>query len=485
MFLVTFLGHQGWLLSSRETHIMADPLLDDTFGACREAGLFVYPPREINCEKAPAVSALFISHEHEDHFQIASLARIDKRIPLLLSARCSRAARAAAEMMGFTVRCLDAGESVTVGDLELRTLDAPNVTAHDTEWDVLPYVVSHKDGDGSFLSYVDLPPPYDYAAAKAGGRDISLITRANNHTSPHVLNNWQTPPVGAVEVLAELAGELRASGRNAGRPLATVASGGGWSFSGALEHLNRSFFPSDNLSLAEGLRSSWARLEERFLAPLPGETLMLEDGVIRERAPTFHSFLKCRDRAAWPDRRYDARQPRVTTTVPLFAGRQHDGGTLRELRAALRAFARFMAGGSLFMGLTRLGRAELGSHIRRYGLFVQTNDRGEGELLEYDPSAADFVEASREAGDYAAGGMCWAGDLLMVLAGRTTAAALTFGHMVEWVRCPTRSPGDLSIQTDLWRYAHPLTMPEEFLEQYRTSVAALDRPAPVVRSTHV
>src|SRR5262245_2653837 len=101
MFKVTFLGHQGWILRAGTTTLLVDPLLTKQFTAPPYSHASVFPPRVIEHEKFPPVSAVFVTHEHDDHFQVVSLNRLDRKIPLLLSARMSMASETAVRHMGF------------------------------------------------------------------------------------------------------------------------------------------------------------------------------------------------------------------------------------------------------------------------------------------------------------------------------------------------------------------------------------------------
>ena len=92
MFEATFLGHQGWLFTSGDTRLLVDPLLRESFCDAGKVGR-VFPPRRFDFERFPAVDAVFFSHEHDDHFAIATLQRLERRIPVFLSSRSSQAAR--------------------------------------------------------------------------------------------------------------------------------------------------------------------------------------------------------------------------------------------------------------------------------------------------------------------------------------------------------------------------------------------------------
>ena len=82
MFRATFLGHHGWVYASDSARILVDPLFRDRFGFTDSVELRVYPPRTLDLDSFPAIDAIFLTHEHEGHFDIASLNLLDRNIPI-------------------------------------------------------------------------------------------------------------------------------------------------------------------------------------------------------------------------------------------------------------------------------------------------------------------------------------------------------------------------------------------------------------------
>ncbi len=156
MFSVTFIGHQGWLFQTERTSLLVDPLLCEEFGQAHALGYRVYPPRTLKLEEFPAISAVVLTHEHDDHFDIPSLHKLDRRIPIFLSARSSSAAVAILRQMGFSVQPLRPGIPLGVGDLEMLPLCGDHIhTNSSDEWDTLPFLIRDTGGSGSFFSMVD------------------------------------------------------------------------------------------------------------------------------------------------------------------------------------------------------------------------------------------------------------------------------------------------------------------------------------------
>src|SRR5438128_2720066 len=118
MFSTTFLGHQGWMFRSGRACLLVDPLLCEEFGHAHALAYRVCPPRILQLDGFPRVDAVVLTHEHDDHFDIPSLARLDRRIPIFLSARSSIAAYKILSEMGFQVHPLLPGRPLQIIDLE-------------------------------------------------------------------------------------------------------------------------------------------------------------------------------------------------------------------------------------------------------------------------------------------------------------------------------------------------------------------------------
>src|SRR2546428_29191 len=142
MLSTTFLGHQGWLFQSKTSCFLVDPLLCEEFGQVHALEYRVYPPRVFSFEQFPKVDGVVLTHEHDDHFDIPSLARLERTIPIFLSSRSSTAAQRILREMGFTVHPLVPGKSVRFGDLEFTPFCGAHTSiSNGDEWDTLPFFV--------------------------------------------------------------------------------------------------------------------------------------------------------------------------------------------------------------------------------------------------------------------------------------------------------------------------------------------------------
>ena len=189
----TFLGHQGWLLSTARTHVLVDPLLTEGFGHGGLAG-WVYPPRRIDVERMPAVDAVWLTHEHDDHFDLPSLCTIDRSVPVYASSRSSVALHGVLGELGFEVRPVGPDAVVSIGELTLRTFVADHrATPLADEWDVLPLLATDAAGHGAFASSVDVPMPEAMLDALASMPDRkTLLCLANNTTDVRFVDDLAT-----------------------------------------------------------------------------------------------------------------------------------------------------------------------------------------------------------------------------------------------------------------------------------------------------
>jgi hypothetical protein len=243
--------------------------------------------------------------------------------------------------------------------------------------------------------------------------------------------------------------------------------------------MNRRCFPADNRLVEAALAAGALGRVAPFHALGPGDAVDLSaDGPPALRAGAC-DYLACLPPAEWPDRSFDAAADKVGDLEPLV-----DGGELGELEAGrlerrLAELARDLVGSPFFRGLLSLARGELQGKLAAYVLSLGARD-GRDLAYEYLPSLGAFRRTERDVQLYAAGGGCWASDLLALLEGRVTAAAFTYGHFFEWVSCPTGKPHLLALSDQLWKSVHPLRRPEQFYESYRRRAEELRETEVVV-----
>ncbi|MEM7153310.1 MAG: MBL fold metallo-hydrolase [Myxococcota bacterium] len=481
MLEACFLGHQGWLLSSASTRVLVDPLLTDRFGHGGGVGV-VHPPRRIDLSAFPPVDAVILSHEHDDHFDVPSIHRLDRRIPIHLSSRASNASRALLRDMGFTVHPLRPNATLAVGDLRYRSFVADHVRGPvEDEWGVFPFLLYDTGGHGSVLSAIDVEPRDDGLAQLGRLAPPGLWCYANNTTDSRFQDALRgpsaAPPTDDTPLLARVVARRHAQIEQAwGHPLATLVGGAGWAFEGDRAWINHHAFPIDPNRLCEALARACPSAS--FTAPVPGETFVQHEGRLlaeRPRAP----FIAVPPRSQWPTRTHDPTVP-VRDHAPVLSGRAFGEAQLQTLIDELGDFARYLYGGAVFRALQSLTEDDL--HGRRCALAIALR-RADGPpyVLRYEPEACGFTrQPSTDAiEEFASGLECWGADLLGLMRGELGVSALCFaGRMRVWNHAPRRlrwSPHDL------WMFGHPLRRPAAATQLYRVLRAQLPESTERVR----
>ena len=427
------MGWQGWLLRSGETRILVDPLLVDAVGRGTpetRQRFVTWPPRTFDWQHFPAIDGLFLSHEHEDHFNIASLARIDRSVPVWMSAWSSVAARTALEELGFELRLLGPEQQIELGELSLRSFGADHRQGEQQdEWDTLAYELS--SAEGRLFTNVDVP-----------------VTAAMREQ----LREREGSPLSFVGMGLSLGLPAEANPRAHHRPpsSAEIASG-----SSALSELRAG----------------------RQLRPLAGQTVLMHQGALAgfsERTP----FLSTPPREQWPAAPRFWPDP-TTQPAPLLSGRDLEEPELDELGRELDRFATYLYGRALFRELLSLSPAQLEGRAPSFVLLLRSGPDS-AYAYRYELQSCSFVPLEPEelgelSSNYAGLLVGWAEDLLEALRGHFEPRGLVSAVRERWF-VPVSS--GVLIQS-LWPYLHPLNQVQRCLAQYRRAIAA-EREAPIL-----
>jgi hypothetical protein len=117
---ICYLGQQGWLISKGSTNVLVDPVLTETFGTSNKLKFRIYPPRAMDLEKMPSISAVVITNEHLDHFHLPSIKRLERSIPIYVGELMPLCVKKSITEMGFNLVILKNQESVTLGKLVIN-----------------------------------------------------------------------------------------------------------------------------------------------------------------------------------------------------------------------------------------------------------------------------------------------------------------------------------------------------------------------------
>ena len=474
VFATTFLGHQGWMFRGTKAAVLVDPLLVEDFGTAHALEYRVFPPRVWTRDAMPALDAVILSHEHDDHFDIASLALLDRAIPIYLSARSSSAARTILDEMGFTVHAFVPGVPVKFGDLEITPFAGDHVqTGTGDEWDTLPFLVRSTEGHGSFFSMVDIPitqQHVEWAAARA--MRPGVISWTNNAMDwSHMASYLSERAEGTQKCFVDMGVGHKLVTSTWGVPAAMVMCAGGFAFHDELAWLNHRVFCVDTDAVCAQMTKVYKN--EKFVSGVPGQTFVMQANKLKAIEPAA-PFLATTPRDSWPSR---AKQQ---TSVPDYApatSRELAPGQLDALPAQLDAFAGSLVGGLTFRSLCSLLDSECEGRLPTFAIALRDGDRR--HMFAYEPTACRFAPSELPDDRFIAGIECWAADFAAVLAGALGPIALTFNRSRLWSHVKRFH---FDIFPDLYRVSHPLRRPDAYLATYRRLWAAAKDTQPVFRA---
>jgi hypothetical protein len=478
VFATTFLGHQGWMVRGQRACLLIDPLLREDFGELHALGYRVYPPRVVTPAAFPGLDAVLLSHEHDDHFDIPSLAMLDRAIPIYLSARSSCAARELLASMGFTVHPWSPGIPVRVGDLEILAFTGDHVSTHGgDEWDTLPYLIRSTEGHGSLFSMVDIPLTQQHVewAAAIAARP-GLVTWTNNALDwSHMASYLRERTEGTQQVFSAIGIGHKLITSVWGTPAAMLTCAGGFAFHGDKAWLNQRVFCVDTAEVCALMTRVYK--QEKFVAATPGQTFVMRAGKLQAIEPTT-AFLATAPRDAWPSRaRAEIASP-PPDYLPATGQAELAAEAMARLEARLGELAGSLVGGTLFKSLHSLLDSELGG--RRPTFVVAARTGGGRRVLAYVATRCAFQVVADDAPEasYLAGLECWAGDLLAVLDGELGPIGLSFARARLWNALPRRFNFD--IFGELYRISHPLRRPAEYARSYDRLWRAVATTAPSI-----
>ncbi|MEE4026081.1 hypothetical protein V1Y59_23575 [Gordonia sp. PKS22-38] len=113
---MTFIGHNAMYFGG-DDGLLVDPVLEKTYGDdYTSSPVEIYPPRQVLFDEMPRPSAIVVSHEHSDHFQVASLNRLDRSATVYVGPLMPQPIRTLLSNLGFEVIVAKFGQEYSAGD---------------------------------------------------------------------------------------------------------------------------------------------------------------------------------------------------------------------------------------------------------------------------------------------------------------------------------------------------------------------------------
>jgi hypothetical protein len=381
--------------------------------------------------------------------------------------------------MGFTRYVFRLEERLLLGDLEIVTTCSGRSHFQDgDDWDALALHVRDLGGHGSFFSGADVRVRHIPLDIIRQLLPPTVLAVSNNSISLHTVVA-DTKPSSPASAMTEALSDLEYILEHWGQPTAIIGSGNGWSFTGALESLNRQIFPADIDDLPAAVERSGLVPGARIVQGGPGVVVSMRDG--RLAGVDAADFVEMEKATMWPQRHY---RPTVRTnkvSTPLTSApeafRTEDFDKLRD---ALNEFGCWLVGTPWFLQLIGLSAAELAGRRRGAMLALQTDWDGTGIALAWAPGDCSFELSDESPEMYVTGATCWAADLLALFDLTINPRAFTMGHYVEWW---SGSPLALrnTLASALRSFLHPARKPQTYLRAYKRQLGLSAPASPLIR----
>ena len=433
------------MLESDRARLLVDPLFVDHVGRNEQSilsSILLWPPRQFDWTRFPSIDGVLLSHEHEDHFSIPTLAQIDRRVPIWLSGLSSSAARRILDDMGFIVKSATPGQDIVIKDLLVRIFSADHRKAECTdEWDTIAFAASNEARDGAFYTDIDIDTTDDMLAGlealiSGGPTQAECLYCCNNTVG--LWTKVRPPPRASAEV--------------------------------PKRQPNAPFVHTPDL--VDVMRDGGL---VRFV---PGQNVRFENRVLQQAARD-SIFLVCPPETRWPPpQAYWLGQETEFGDDPFCGRRTLDEEDFAVLETGLQAFAEYLYGRRLFREILSLNPQQLGS---RQPTFVWLMMIGDEDALAYKyvPSSCRF-DRLQDFGDdemtrYAGVVACWASDVVGLFRGAYEPRQLSHSFREDW--CEGCDAG--LFVSAFWQYFHPFRHPDACYAEYQRTLKRMER-VPIV-----
>jgi Beta-lactamase superfamily domain len=256
----TLVGHACWLFETMAGCFLTDPVLFDPF---EEGTVTSCPRRAVQLEQLPALQGLIVSHRHLDHFDLPSLAALDRHVPVFCPD--DPFLLYGLQRLGFRdIRRLAPFVVQQIGDL--RLLPTPSLNR-----DVLEYGLVVQDETGTIFNQVDTFLAADtiqHLCREVGQVNVHLAMYASQHFDLFESKRTNTAALHGINL--HTASRLAAG--------CVVPAAAGFRFADDLAWLNRHVFPISRAKFMQDLHQVSPTL--RIVEVNPGDTLMVTPGQV-------------------------------------------------------------------------------------------------------------------------------------------------------------------------------------------------------------
>jgi UDP-MurNAc hydroxylase len=260
---ITHLGHASLYIETADVRILVDPALEDL----HQEGLFeIFPARKVNWEKLPEFEILFISHHHQDHFDIATLAKLPRDVQVIIPA--NGLINEVFLSLGYKfVQSLEDFSTFEVG--ATRFMLTPSIAP------VVEHGLVISNSSGTFWNQVDtILTPGQTDVVLAQNPPIDLLFAP---WQPMLEQNWQNNqslafPFAEYNVFLQNIGQVK--------PKAVVPGANGFCYAGAGEWLNHVVFPQTRARFLRDIETMLPHLQGNTFEADAGDVIEINDGEI-------------------------------------------------------------------------------------------------------------------------------------------------------------------------------------------------------------
>lgn len=461
---LTFLGHQGWAFGSDAGMVLLDPLIE-SMGRGR-VRLNVWPHRTLVFDQSSDILAIYISHEHSDHFDVETLWALPFRCKVLISPYSSDGMVRIIESMGYSVERYAPFITETFSEISVTPLPTTYLRS---ERDVFGFLVSEKGG--SFLTSVD-----SYLSEESNGwlkeniPERSVDNYTNNAVSQcDSLNDDDLSyPDTERDFIKYVADNVHDFVKEYS-PRNVLISGLGWSYPERFERFNRIHFRASCELLARLNSSLYFGIS--FTAPAPGDRFLLDGRECRKIEKNSHYVMLSPTTISREWCSLESKRP--YDILPFVGVKDLAASELNQLlRFVEEDYGRriFSCAPDLVAGLYALQSIQGRSAD---GLVLKV--RNATEIYAYLLSAKNacfvLLENPSEANGFSLGVEMWASDLAEIVQCREDAFVVYETSALRWNRFPSLFKEDIFVE--LFECFSPLLNRESWHVSYQHRVARL------------